>query len=266
MRGIPQKGERHPLQFTEAGAKLSAQHLEIPVAEAPTLPQQLKQYLDALRAAGVEYVAKAGPAPFVKAAPRHSAEAVVADDPIAARRRGLELLADEVQNCAKCLELFSMRTKALSGVGPITAPVAFLGDGPDTVDDREGRPFLGESAAWLDRALEFLGLTRAEVYLLNATRCRAPKRFPTAKECANCRDYLVRELELAQPKVICCLGTTVAQTLLQTTESIAALRGRIHDYAGIPVICTFHPAYLLKNPKSETDGRKDLEWIRGAMG
>ena len=76
MRGIPQKGERRPLQFTEAGAKLSAQHPEIPVAEATTLPQQLKQYLDALRAAGVEYVAKAGPAPFVKAASRHTAVAV----------------------------------------------------------------------------------------------------------------------------------------------------------------------------------------------
>ena len=236
------------------------------MAEAPTLPQQLKQYLDALRAAGVEYVAKAGPTPFVRAAPRQTAAAIVADDPLAARRRGLELLADEVQNCAKCLELFSMRTRALSGIGPIAAPVAFLGDGPDTVDDREGRPFLGASAAWLDRALEFLSRTRDEVYLLNATRCRAPKRFPTAKECANCRDYLVRELELAQPKVICCLGTTVAQTLLQTTESIATLRGRIHDYAGIPVICTFHPAYLLKNPKSEAEGRTDLELIRGAMG
>ena len=236
------------------------------MADAPTLPQQLKQYLDALRAAGVEYVAKAGPAPFVKAISRHIAEAVVAADPLAARRRGLELLADEVQNCAKCLELFSMRTRALSGVGPIAASVAFLGDGPDRVDDREGRPFLGESAAWLDRALVFLNLPREEVYLLNATRCRAPKRFPTAKECANCRDYLVRELELAQPKVICCLGTTVAQTLLQTTESIAALRGRIHDYEGIPVVCTFHPAYLLKNPKSEADGREDLELIRAALG
>jgi len=245
---------------------MSLPNPEIPVVEAPTLPQQLKQYLDALRDAGVEHVAKAGPTPFVKAAPRHTAEAVVADDPLAARRRGLELLADEVQNCAKCLELFSMRTRALSGVGPIAAPVAFLGDGPDTVDDREGRPFLGESAAWLDRSLEFLGLTREEVYLLNATRCRAPKRFPTAKECANCRDYLVRELELSQPKVICCLGTTVAQTLLQTTENIAALRGRIHDYTGIPVICTFHPAYLLKNPKSEAEGRKDLESLREAMG
>ena len=112
------------------------------------------------------------------------------------------------------------------------------------------------------QTLAALGLNRDEVYLLNATRCRAPKRFPYAKECANCRDYLVRELQLAQPKAICCLGTTVAQTLLQTLKSIAELRGAIHDYAGTPVVCTFHPAYALKNPKSEPDARTDLELLR----
>lgn len=235
------------------------------MADAPTLPAQLKQYLDALRAAGVEYVAKAGPAPFSRAAMKVVAEPAVAVDPAAERKRGLKLLDDEVQNCAKCLELFSMRTRAISGVGPVGAPIAFLGDGPDSTDDRDGQPFLGESSAWLARALEFLARNRADVYLLNATRCRAPKRFPTAKECANCREYLVRELELARPRAIVCLGTLVAQTLLQSTESIATLRGRVHDYEGTPVICTFHPAYLAKNPKSEADAMADLDLCKRTM-
>lgn len=234
------------------------------MADAPTLPQQLKQYLDALRAAGVEYVAKAGPAPSRKSAPKAVATAVVATvDPMVERRTSLKLLADEIQNCARCLELFSTRTQTVSGVGPISAEVAFLGDGPDSVDDRTGEPFRGDAGTWLTPALFVLGLEREQVYLLNATRCRAPgKRFPTAKECANCRDYLVRELELARPKVICCLGTLTAQTLLQTTESIATLRGKIFDHAGIPVVCTFHPAYLIKNPKSAADASSDLLFLK----
>jgi uracil-DNA glycosylase len=238
------------------------------VADAPTLPQQLKQYLDALRAAGVEYVAKAGPAPSRKSAPKAVATAVVATvDPLAERRLGLKLLADEIQNCARCLELFSTRTQTVSGVGPISATVAFLGDGPDSSDDHAGEPFRGDAGTWLTPVLVALGLEREQVYLLNATRCRAPgKRFPTAKECANCRDYLVRELELARPKVICCLGTLTAQTLLQTTESIATLRGKVFDYAGIPVVCTFHPAYLLKNPKSAADAATDLELLKQFLG
>lgn len=235
------------------------------MADAPSLPQQLKQYLDALRAAGVDFVPKAGPAPFVKAAPKAVASAEPAD-PLAERRRGLKLLAEEIRDCAKCLELFSTRSQTIFGTGPIGAPVAFLGDGPDSADDRAGQPFAGESSAWLNRALGVLGLRREEVYLLNATRCRAPKRFPSAKECANCRDYLVRELALAQPKAICCLGTQVAQTLLATAKSIAELRGAVHDYAGTPVVCTFHPAYVLKNPKSEPDGRADLGLLAKVLG
>ena len=238
------------------------------MADAPTLPQQLKQYLDALRAAGVEYVAKAGPAPSRTSAPKAVAAAVVATvDPLAERRTSLKLLADEIQNCARCLELFSTRTQTVSGVGPISAEVAFLGDGPDSVDDQTGQPFRGDAGTWLTPVLVALGLEREQIYLLNATRCRAPgKRFPTAKECANCRDYLVRELELARPKVICCLGTLTAQTLLQTTESIATLRGKVFDYSGIPVVCTFHPAYLAKNPKSAADAATDLQLLRQFVG
>ncbi len=234
------------------------------MADAPTLPQQLKQHLDALRAAGIDYVPKAGPAPFAKRAA--SAATVVAADPRAERRKGLELLADGVQTCAKCLELFSTRTQTVSGVGPVDAAVAFLGDGPDSTDDREGQPFVGAAGAWLKDMLERMGLNREEVYLLNATRCRAPQRFPTARECANCREYLVRELELAAPAVICCLGTTAAQTLLQTTAQIAELRGKVHDYLGTPVICTFHPAYVSKYPKTAPDCWADMQLVLRTMG
>ena len=149
---------------------------------------------------------------------------------------------------------------------PVDAPIAFLGDGPDTVDDREGQPFLGESGRWLSRMLERMGLTRDDVYQLNATRCRAPKRFPTATECGNCRDYLVRELELARPRAICCLGTTAAQGVLGTAAQVAELRGKVHDYRGTPVICTFHPAYMAKYPKAEAECWSDMELLLRAMG
>ena len=235
------------------------------MADAPTLPRQLKQHLDALRAAGIDYVPKAGPAPFVKRTAQPTAT-VAAHDPLAERRTALKLLADEVQTCAKCLELFSTRTQTVSGVGPIGAAIAFLGDGPDSVDDAEGQPFVGAAGTWLMALLDRMGLKREEVYLLNATRCRAPKRFPTARECANCREYLVRELELAAPKVICCLGTTAAQAVLQTTAQIAELRGRAHDYLGTPVICTFHPAFVTKFPKSEPDCWADMELVLRTMG
>jgi len=235
------------------------------LADAPTLPQQLKQHLDALRAAGIDFVPKAGPAPFAKR-PAQPSVASAVQDPLAERRKGLKLLADGVQTCAKCLELFSTRTQTVSGVGPMDAAVAFLGDGPDSTDDAEGQPFVGAAGAWLMDLLVRMGLKREEVYLLNATRCRAPKRFPTARECENCREYLVRELELAAPKVICCLGTTAAQAVLQTTAQIAELRGRVHDYAGTPVICTFHPAYVAKYPKTEPDCWADMELVLRTMG
>ena len=235
------------------------------MTDAPTLPQQLKQHLDALRGAGIDFVPKAGPAPFSKRSTQATATSAAAHDPLAERRRGLKLLADEVQTCAKCLELFSTRTQAVSGVGPVRAAVAFLGDGPDSTDDHDGQPFLGDAGVWLSGMMERMELKREEVYLLNATRCRAPKRFPTAKECANCREYLVRELELAAPKVICCLGTTAAQTLLQTPAQIAELRGRVHDYRGTPVICTFHPAFVTKNPKNEPDCWTDMELLLRTM-
>lgn len=226
-----------------------------------SLPRQLQQYLDGLRAAGVEYVRKAGPAP----ARAQRAAPVAAVDPDAGRRVSLKLLAEEIEDCARCLELFSTRSHTVFGEGPLDAPVGFLGDGPDSTDDREGRPFLGESSAWLNSALAAIGMEREAVYLLNVTRCRAPKRFPKAKECENCRGYLVRELELAKPNAICCLGTLVAQTLLNSTEAVDQLRGVVHDYAGIPVVCTFHPAYLVKSPKSIPEAEKDWELLRSLM-
>ncbi|MCO6044158.1 uracil-DNA glycosylase [Aeoliella sp. ICT_H6.2] len=179
----------------------------------------------------------------------------------------LEVLQTEVAGCTLCDELASTRTQTVFGVGSPSARLCFMGEAPGADEDRTGIPFVGRAGQLLTKIIEACTLTRDEVYILNVLKCRPPgNRNPTPTESANCKQYLRRQLELIEPEYICCLGAVAAQNLLETTETIGRLRGRVHQYRGINVVCTYHPAYLLRNPSAKKDCWDDMKMLMGLMG
>jgi DNA polymerase len=143
-----------------------------------------------------------------------------------------------------------------------------IGEAPGADEDRQGEPFVGAAGQLLNRILQACGFRRDEVYICNVIKCRPPgNRTPKPEEAANCREYLDRQIELVRPKFICCLGGTAALHLLGV-PSLARLRGRVHDYQGIPVICTYHPAYLLphRQPAKKKEVWEDMQMMLKRMG
>ncbi len=174
------------------------------------------------------------------------------------RRHALKMLASEIGECNLCGELYSTRTQTVFGVGPIDPEIAFVGEAPGADEDRLGEPFVGRAGQLLDRIIVACGLTRKEVYIFNTLKCRPPNnRPPHAGECANCRPYFEQQFELVNPRYVVALGGTAAKNLLQTGEGISSLRGKVCQYRGRPLICTFHPSYLLRD---ETGARKRECW------
>ncbi len=179
----------------------------------------------------------------------------------------LKVLQTEVAGCTLCDELASTRNQTVFGVGSPKAKLCFLGEAPGAEEDRLGEPFVGRAGKLLDKILEACGLAREEVYILNVLKCRPPgNRNPTSDESANCRRYLNRQLELIDPEYICCLGAVAAQNLLDTQTAIGRLRGKTHEYRGIKVVCTYHPAYLLRNPSAKQHTWDDMKLLMREMG
>lgn len=179
----------------------------------------------------------------------------------------LEILRNEVAGCTLCHELASTRTQTVFGVGNPAARLCFLGEAPGADEDRQGEPFVGRGGQLLNKIIEACRLKREEVYILNILKCRPPgNRNPTPGEADNCRQYLLRQLDLIQPEFICCLGAVAAQNLLRTTDAIGKLRGKVHDYRGINVVCTYHPAYLLRNPSAKKYTWDDMKMLMREMG
>jgi DNA polymerase len=138
-----------------------------------------------------------------------------------------------------------------------------VGEAPGADEDQQGEPFVGRAGQLLTRIIEAMKLTREQVYICNIIKCRPPaNRNPEPDEIAACEPFLVAQLQAIQPKLICALGTFAAQTLLRTKEPISKLRGRFHDYHGIPVLPTFHPAYLLRNPHEKKTVWEDMKLLQ----
>ena len=175
-------------------------------------------------------------------------------------------LRSAVAACRKC-RLCEARKQAVLGVGDVNADWLFVGEGPGAEEDQRGEPFVGQAGKLLDNMLAAIGLRRgSDVYIANAVKCRPPEnRTPAPEETAACLPYLERQVELIQPKLIVALGRPAAQTLLQTEVKIAAARGRLHDYRGIPVIVTYHPAYLLRTLQDKAKAWEDLCFMRSTM-
>jgi uracil-DNA glycosylase family 4 len=160
----------------------------------------------------------------------------------------LEDIAAHITTCTRC-PLYATATNAVPGEGNPQADLMCVGEAPGATEDETGRPFVGAAGQLLSKILEAIKLPREQVYIANVLKHRPPgNRNPMPVEVAACSPYLVRQIELVRPKVIIALGTFAAQTLLQTTVSLGKLRGQIHRYYGVPLVVTYHPAALLRNP------------------
>jgi DNA polymerase len=174
----------------------------------------------------------------------------------------LEELAASVASCTRC-PLYSTATKPVPGEGSPTAGLVCVGEAPGATEDATGRPFVGQAGKLLDKILGAIQLQREDVFICNVLKHRPPgNRNPMPDEVAACSPFLVRQLELIRPKVIVAFGTFAAQTLLQTKDSIGKLRGSVHRYYGVPLIVTYHPAALLRNPAWKRPTWEDVQYAR----
>jgi len=236
------------------------------------LLRQLRQHLESLQWAGVEWLPRsreplvfssvAAPTPTLAAPAAPPAQV----DPLEKARLELKVLAEEVAACTRCGHLASTRTQTVFGVGRLHPELCFVGEAPGADEDAMGEPFVGAAGQLLNRIISACGFRREDVYICNIIKCRPPgNRTPNDSEAANCNDFLTRQLELVAPRYICALGGTAAKYLLNTSAPVGKLRGKVQYYgpARIPVVCTYHPAYLLghraKN-EEEVRERKKLVW------
>lgn len=175
-------------------------------------------------------------------------------------------LSVAVAGCTRC-GLCAQRKQAVLGVGDRQADWLFVGEGPGAEEDERGEPFVGQAGKLLDNMLAAIDLKRGEnVYIANAVKCRPPQnRTPEAEETAACWPYLERQIALLQPRLIVALGRPAAQSLLQTEVKIGSARGQLHRYKDIPVIVTYHPAYLLRTLADKAKAWEDLCYMRTTM-
>lgn len=194
----------------------------------------------------------------------------------AEHRHKLDVLNEkEVRDCRRC-PLCETRTQTVFGQGSATARLVFVGEAPGFEEDKQGQAFVGRAGQLLTRMIAAMGLTRDEVFICNVLKCRPPgNRTPSADEILACSSYLSRQLAIIGPEVIVALGAPAAKTLLNTAQSIGKLRGRFHDYQvastggeprAIPVMPTYHPAYLLRSPSEKSKSWEDLQKVMAKLG
>lgn len=177
-----------------------------------------------------------------------------------------EQLADAVAHCTAC-KLSTTRTQGVLGVGDRNADWLIIGEAPGADEDAQGEPFVGQAGKLLDAMLAAIGLARGDnVYIANVLKSRPPgNRNPEPDEVAACRPYLLAQIELIQPKIILAMGRFAAQNLLDTDEAVGRLRGQVHQFQGVPLVVTYHPAYLLRNLPDKARAWEDLCLARQTM-
>ena len=178
----------------------------------------------------------------------------------------LDEIAAAVRRCSLC-PLGASRTNPVPGEGNPNARLMFIGEGPGFDEDMQGRPFVGKAGALLDKMICAMQFTREEVYIANIVKCRPPdNRVPTPEEAQCCINYLKRQIELVRPEVIVLLGATSVKYLLNITNGISKMRGRWLSYENIPVMATFHPAFLLRQESAKRDTWNDLQQVMARFG
>jgi DNA polymerase len=183
-----------------------------------------------------------------------------------ARHAALRVLNDRVVECKRC-RLHEGRTQTVFARGNPFAPLAFVGEGPGRDEDLQGSPFVGAAGQLLDQIIAAMGMRQDEVYICNVVKCRPPNnRVPAPDEMTLCGGYLVKQLGFVRPQLIVALGKTATSYLLESTEAMNKLRGRWHTWQGLPLLPTWHPAYLLRTPTAKRDTWEDMKLVLSKLG
>lgn len=175
-------------------------------------------------------------------------------------------IREDLGECTRC-KLHKGRHSIVFGDGNPKAELVFVGEGPGADEDAQGLPFVGRAGKLLTQMIEAMGLQRRDVYICNVVKCRPPEnRTPEKDEVSTCSPYMLRQLDVINPKVIVCLGSVAAQTLLETNRGISHFRGEWLDFRGRKLMATYHPAYLLRNPNAKGEVWKDLQKVMAELG
>jgi len=186
---------------------------------------------------------------------------IIQDKPAA-----LKKIRADIGDCTRC-RLHKGRTNLVFGVGNPNAELMFVGEGPGADEDAQGEPFVGRAGQLLNNMISAMGLRREDVYIANVVKCRPPgNRTPEKDECDVCSPFLLRQIEVIKPKVIVALGAVAAKNLLAVNDSMANLRGRWYDFRGARLAVTYHPAYLLRDPRQKKEAWKDLQMVMKYLG
>ena len=187
--------------------------------------------------------------------------------PAAARDAALRAIQEEIGDCTRCPLAYAGRHKIVFGDGPATARLMFVGEGPGADEDAQGLPFVGKAGQLLNNMIGAMGLARAEVYIANIVKCRPPgNRVPEPAEANTCSQFLLRQIDVVRPEAIVALGATAATYLLGVKQSLGSLRGRWHRCRGAKLAVTYHPAFLLRDPRQKAEAWKDLQMVMRELG
>lgn len=181
--------------------------------------------------------------------------------------QALQVIREDIGECTRCPLAFEGRHKIVFGDGDPKARLMFVGEGPGADEDEQGLPFVGRAGQLLNNMITAMGLSREEVYIANIVKCRPPKnRTPDPEEARTCSQFLFRQIEVVKPEIIVALGATAATYLLEVKSPLAALRGRIHEGHNSRIIITYHPAYLLRDPRQKKEAWIDLQIAMRELG
>ena len=198
--------------------------------------------------------------------PFPSAPAIADAVPAVDRAAALQLIRDEIGDCTRCA-LHEGRNKLVFGDGSPSARLMFVGEGPGADEDAQGLPFVGKAGQLLNNMITAMGLRREDVYIANVVKCRPPgNRVPEPEEGATCTPFLFRQIDVIRPEVLVALGATAATWLLGARQPLAGLRGRVHAVRGTKLIVTYHPAYLLRDPRQKKEAWADLQISMKELG
>jgi uracil-DNA glycosylase family 4 len=236
----------------------------MPSKLSPDTKRQIAARIDFYRELGIYSFYRRGDAPV-------AADAAVPTDPLPVIAGGgkaatLELIREDIGDCTRC-RLHKGRTNLVFGVGNFDADIMFIGEGPGADEDAQGEPFVGRAGQLLNNMIAAMGLNREDVYIANVVKCRPPgNRTPERDECDTCGPFLMRQVETIKPKMIVALGATAAKFLIGINDSMNNLRGRIYDFKGSQLVVTYHPAYLLRDPRQKAEAWKDLQLVMKHLG
>ena len=188
--------------------------------------------------------------------------------PAAERPEAMRVIKDDIgPNCTRCRLGTQGRKQVVFGVGNLTADIMFVGEAPGADEDIQGEPFVGRAGQLLNNMITAMGIKRSDVYIANICKCRPPNnRTPEKDECATCSPFLMRQITVIRPKIIVALGAVAAKTLLNTQDSMGNLRGKFYDFQGTKLAVTYHPAYLLRDPRQKKEAWKDLQLVMKFLG